>query len=495
VKSEHMDGRGGREGATREVAASVRHLGGMWRPTAAVLVCASAAGLAGAGGCAPRGDAVQRESAADGPVGESRAALTSAEVCVTIRRSGSAGSVFDAQIAANATTTNYGASTTMITGMVGYPATERQTLIQLDLSQIPGGSSTNIVSATMSLPEETAPSGAGTISVYRVTAPWSESTVTWQNFGAAYDTSSVIASFSNSSPTPDFNFASLAAQWVSGAYPNDGLLLNEPTYDTTLRSSETANDDERPEATICYTITCQTGYADCNGTGTDGCETDLTSSAANCGACGNACSIPSGTAACVDSACAIGSCTAPYADCDGNVANGCETVLTDDDNCGGCGVACALANASSSCDTGACLFVSCNAGAYDCDGDPSDGCEVMPCVDGSYCPNAAGCTSGVCASGICQVPTCSDGVQNAPTGDECFVAGCEDNVCVTSNGTFTCTCTGGCGNGGIGGDAGQVISNVACSDAFNTCEFEDGICPTFASYGYLVHGWTCVPNF
>jgi len=43
-------------------------------------------------------------------------------------------------------------------------------------------------------------------------------------------------------------------------------------------------------ASACGVASCMTGFGDCNRTTGDGCETDLSSNASHCGACGNACS-------------------------------------------------------------------------------------------------------------------------------------------------------------------------------------------------------------
>ncbi len=73
----------------------------------------------------------------------------------------------------------------------------------------------------------------------------------------------------------------------------------------------------------------------------------------HCGGCGVVCSVPSGTAACVSGACAVASCLGTTADCDGNVANGCETnTNTDNDNCNRCGRVCPM---DQMCNDGNCL--------------------------------------------------------------------------------------------------------------------------------------------
>jgi hypothetical protein len=74
----------------------------------------------------------------------------------------------------------------------------------------------------------------------------------------------------------------------------------------------------------------------CNGTFTDF-QTDPN----NCGGCGKVCSLANATATCVAGACKVAACSAKTADCDGNSANGCETNTTSDAaNCGGCGIVC-----------------------------------------------------------------------------------------------------------------------------------------------------------
>ena len=88
---------------------------------------------------------------------------------------------------------------------------------------------------------------------------------------------------------------------------------------------------------------CNANRADC-GNPADGCETDLQSSLAHCGACGNTCRVigPNrGPPSCVGGRCLQGACLAGYGDCDGNGANGCETSLASNgQHCGRCGNVC-----------------------------------------------------------------------------------------------------------------------------------------------------------
>lgn len=115
-----------------------------------------------------------------------------------------------------------------------------------------------------------------------------------------------------------------------------GKVCNDGTF---------ANASATPCAnSTCSMGACNQGYADCNHNTADGCEVNLNNDANNCGACGNVCMTQgantSGTPSCQSSIC-VNSCALHYGDCDGNPANGCETNLSSDaNNCGGCGNVC-----------------------------------------------------------------------------------------------------------------------------------------------------------
>ncbi|MCB9647207.1 MAG: hypothetical protein H6730_11505 [Deltaproteobacteria bacterium] len=102
---------------------------------------------------------------------------------------------------------------------------------------------------------------------------------------------------------------------------------------------------------------CEPGVGDCDqdltSPNSNGCETDLTSSAGACGACGVSCQPANGTGVCAAGQCGLGQCDVGFDDCDSALANGCEAELaTDDLNCGACNVACGVGTA---CQGGACV--------------------------------------------------------------------------------------------------------------------------------------------
>ncbi|QSQ14199.1 hypothetical protein [Myxococcus landrumensis] len=78
-------------------------------------------------------------------------------------------------------------------------------------------------------------------------------------------------------------------------------------------------------ACVPVPVGCDMGFADCDGNPANGCEKDLFSDEANCGACGTVCAgAPSAQAVCGAGTCGLG-CGVGRFDCDGNPANGCES--------------------------------------------------------------------------------------------------------------------------------------------------------------------------
>lgn len=132
----------------------------------------------------------------------------------------------------------------------------------------------------------------------------------------------------------------------------------------------------------------------------------------NCGACGQVCgAVANGAPACAQGQCAVGSCKGVFRDCNGSYNDGCEVDSSADaKNCGGCGKACALANATAGCANSACTVAGCAMGYGDCDKNPANGCEINLNIDNSNCGACgAACKAGVCVNGQCTTPlSCAD---------------------------------------------------------------------------------------
>ena len=177
------------------------------------------------------------------------------------------------------------------------------------------------------------------------------------------------------------------------------------------------------------TVTCKSGFADCNAKAVDGCEVDLLSTTTRCGSCTNACTNAHGAASCASGQCAP-SCLTGFGDCDGDKSNGCEANETSDPtHCGGCSP-CNLANATAACTNGACTISACaSSSVADCDGTASNGCEANLQTEASHCGSCAmACNStngtATCSSGQCGI-TCTSGFDNC---DKSIANGCEVNL-------------------------------------------------------------------
>jgi hypothetical protein len=224
-------------------------------------------------------------------------------------------------------------------------------------------------------------------------------------------------------------------------------------------------------------IDCSKPYDNCDGTLSNGCETDLTRSVANCGACGTVCKdSATGTAICRDSECKISNCTPPYGDCDNNESDGCESnSQIDVNNCGGCGAACNLAHATAACVNGVCAIApsGCAAGWADCNGYVKDGCETNLMTSltdcgacGAVCA-PANAASAICSDGVCNVVDCAPGL-GLRDCNHSAVDGCEaDPLSSTTN-------CGGCGKVCSTVHATPACASgtckLACEAGFDDCD-------------------------
>lgn len=183
---------------------------------------------------------------------------------------------------------------------------------------------------------------------------------------------------------------------------------------------------------------CGLGLASCDMDVSNGCEVNITTDISNCGGCGIGCALDNATALCAASSCLIDSCDQGFGSCDGTIATGCETNTdTSMQHCGGCDQSCDYDNASAQCDTGSCVFQGCLGSFANCDGDLNGtGCESDTNTSLAHCggcaqPCAYSNATETCDTGSCVFQGCEANYYNL-NGD--LSDGCE-YFCVPQGGT------------------------------------------------------------
>lgn len=130
---------------------------------------------------------------------------------------------------------------------------------------------------------------------------------------------------------------------------------------------------------MCPVTTCSLPYTTCASSAFP-CDVNLLTDDDNCGACGVRCDGPNvghSKWSCVDGKCTF-SCDHPdFRNCDDNPTNGCESPSTDVKNCGACGIACAEGLI---CYEGECMTACESVGAPDECPDPDHPPELL-CTD------------------------------------------------------------------------------------------------------------------
>lgn len=237
-------------------------------------------------------------------------------------------------------------------------------------------------------------------------------------------------------------------------------------------SCDLSNAYETCSSGTCDLRACEAGWGNCDGNFSNGCEKEL-NTVDNCGMCGLACAIDHANETCTNGTCQIDSCESGWDDCDGDPANGCETDLDTASNCGACGQVCSFANASATCNNQSCALDSCDSGYGDCDNDASNGCEqsldtANHCGSCGRSCDLANATE-TCNSGTCAIQSCDSGWKDC---DGNAKNGCEVD---TTSSTLHC---GSCGNAC---PTGQTCQNSQCVDVISPGAGTDSACVTTAN--------------
>ncbi|MCA9536003.1 MAG: hypothetical protein KC593_20090 [Myxococcales bacterium] len=218
---------------------------------------------------------------------------------------------------------------------------------------------------------------------------------------------------------------------------------------------------------LCQVSLCAPNRGDCNGMPMDGCETTLDVSTDHCGACFRYCGVDSGRhisgGSCFQGVCSR-TCDFLWGDCNNNQVDGCERSLSDDmQNCGECGRQCVAPNnaQNATCSSGFCSWM-CRPGFGDCNLNPSDGCEVDFSNDLQNCGGCAGAGGQMCQPGSGgELATCEQGFCRLQCAPG--TASCDGdamNGCETNTRTDVNHC-GGCGFPCPGGPSGTPVCQAS----------------------------------
>jgi hypothetical protein len=196
---------------------------------------------------------------------------------------------------------------------------------------------------------------------------------------------------------------------------------------------------------MCAIATCNPGFTDCDGSVANGCETATGTDTTNCGTCGHICNVPNAVPACTGGICTVGGCNAGYTDCNNTPADGCEVHTgADVNNCGTCGHQCSVLHGSAACNMGICAVAGCTAGWGDCINGYADGCETDLTSNNANCGQCGkSCTTAcvgnvaatACVASNCTITSCS-GAFTDNNGT------CSDG-CECGNSTTATSCGGG----------------------------------------------------
>ncbi|WP_146645629.1 hypothetical protein [Labilithrix luteola] len=216
--------------------------------------------------------------------------------------------------------------------------------------------------------------------------------------------------------------------------------------------------------------------------------------------------------------CPSSTCLDPWRTCPSSKFP-CDTnLLTDDENCGGCGIRCGGIvdlTAQWTCVDGQCVFGCRGMGSQNCDKNPSNGCETFTQYDptncgtcGTVCPAGFDCDYGICVD-ACEAyglpDMCPDGTCTDLQSDDanCGSCGVECDTSGVGLPALHDTMHYGCVGGACGVPKCNDSNSENCNGDLNDgCEANlhtpehcvscDDVCPAGKFCGYGGGGWKCL---
>jgi hypothetical protein len=213
---------------------------------------------------------------------------------------------------------------------------------------------------------------------------------------------------------------------------------------------------------------------------------DTRSDPKNCGTIGNVCpAVWAAYSTCLGGKCSF-TCKPNYDNCNKDPSDGCEAYLGVSGNCGGCGISCDVLHGYGDCSSSKCFIQRCDDGWYDCNDNLADGCETNiwsndncgscghTCASGTYCAKWA-CIMD------CQYPkivtyegTCTDPLTDPKNcgvrGHVCYERPNAEATCTNGNCGFTCRKNyADCDKNAANGCEASLLTDANCGACGNQC--------------------------
>jgi hypothetical protein len=157
---------------------------------------------------------------------------------------------------------NFGGAATMqveSSQTLALVATNKRGFVRFDLSSCAIPAVANVLSGTLKLFLSGAPSASSTYEVFRTTANWGETTLTWNTQPAVAGAASVLTTTGTTSAvTLSWNVVGDVRSFVSGSVANNGWRVNDQTESSatartgTFATREAGTAAQRPTLVITY---------------------------------------------------------------------------------------------------------------------------------------------------------------------------------------------------------------------------------------------------
>ena len=165
----------------------------------------------------------------------------------------------DAFLSSRNANTPYGLWTTLRFGFDQVTFDAMRTMVQWDLSSIPSNAIINNATASMYQTAVTPPGDTLAVQGQYITAPWNESTVTWNNANYLGGDITQVGDIDSVLGWKSVNVTEIVRTWHSGARPNYGTILtaDERDFQTRFRTFYSRQQPGfAPYVTIDYTTSC-----------------------------------------------------------------------------------------------------------------------------------------------------------------------------------------------------------------------------------------------